>query len=353
MNPDSGSTVHDLIRARDVDALGLRHQLTSALARGEVERVRSGIYARAVRRDEHPAWAVDAHRYRQKVHAVALAVPGAVFTGFSAIALAGLPIFGRWPDDVYILSDDGHGSRHHGIVRVGMPRRFRLEASIVDGCAVTSIEHSLIQLCRRGTLAAALTAVDAAIRVPRTGGVPPLTSLERIREQHESLLPYRGSRRVGEVLARATVHSDGVLETIDRLAFEQLGFEAPELQLRLYLPELQRDAFIDFYWRSVDAGAEADGRGKYLSGGADAASIAAAVIAEKDRENAIRRQLRAFDRWDWADTLALAPLEQRLVRLGVPRTRPRRQTRLIPDPNASAALILHTPSGIRNRPAIG
>ncbi len=48
---------------------------------------------------------------------------------------------------------------------------------------------------------------------------------------------------------------------MSRLAFEQLGFEAPEVQHPMWLPELGQQAFLDFYWRSVDAGGEADGRG--------------------------------------------------------------------------------------------
>ena len=54
---------------------------------------------------------------------------------------------------------------------------------------------------------------------------------------------------------------------------------------------------------------------------AAARRAADAVIDEKDRENAIRRQLNGFDRWDWTDMRRKHPVEARLVRLGVPRVR--------------------------------
>jgi hypothetical protein len=102
-------------------------------------------------------------------------------------------------------------------------------------------------------------------------------------------------------------------------------------------------------------GAEADGRGKYRGpapergaprprdesvarstasrAGADAAAAVAAaaaaaakraadaVIAEKDRENAVRRQLAGLDRWDWGEMQRKHPVEARLTALGVPRLR--------------------------------
>ncbi len=64
-------------------------------------------------------------------------------------------------------------------------------------------------------------------------------------------------------------------------------------------------------------------RAAEIAAAADAAArrAADAVIAEKDRENAIRRQLSGFDRWDWTDVQHKRPVEARLVRLGVPRVR--------------------------------
>ncbi|QAY72262.1 hypothetical protein ET445_01825 [Agromyces protaetiae] len=326
-------TPNGLIRFDAVAELGLRGELLSALRSGEVQRVRRGVYTQVTDVGASSHWERAAERYRIGVIAAAQTMDAPVFTSFSAIALARLPIFGGWPDEVYVLSRNGSANRRRGVIATAS--RGPVESRLIDGCATTSIEFSLIQLARRATLAAALTAVDAAIRVPRFGGARPMTTIEALRAQHEAMLPYPGSLRVEAVLSRATPLADTPLETVSRLAFEQLGFEAPTLQLPMWLPELGRQAFLDFYWESVDAGAEADGRGKYLSGDGSAGSAAHTVIREKDRENAIRRQLRAFDRWDWADALALGPLAARLDAMGVPRTRSPKL--MIPKRDAPAA----------------
>ncbi|UOE43806.1 type IV toxin-antitoxin system AbiEi family antitoxin domain-containing protein [Agromyces larvae] len=321
-------TPQGLIRYGDVAELGLRTELYSAVDRGDVQRVRRGIYA-PTPPGTGSRWEREALEYRTRVLAAAETMQGATFTSFSAVALAGLPVFGRWPEEVYVLSRDGSSSRRRGVVTVA--RRGDVELDLCDGVRTTSIEFTLIQLCRQATLAAALVAVDAALRVPRFGTAAPMTTLQRLVELHQSMLPYHGSRSVEAVLSRATELADTPLETISRLAFEQLGFEAPELQREFWLSELGQRAYVDFFWRSVDAAAEADGRGKYRGSGRDAAE---AVIREKDRENAIRRRVRAFDRWDWAETLAIQPLAVRLHAMGVQRTR--RPRRLIPPRHESA-----------------
>ena len=48
---------------------------------------------------------------------------------------------------------------------------------------------------------------------------------------------------------------------------------------------------------------------------------------EKDREDAIRAQVRGFVRWDWADMWRREPLRAKLVRAGVPIER--RRTHLL------------------------
>lgn len=153
----------------------------------------------------------------------------------------------------------------------------------------------------------------------RRSDPPPLTTIDRLRTVHDALGSYRGRRRFEAVLARATDLSDSVLETDSRLLFEHFGYAEPELQHRIALPEIGRSARLDFWWPGVGAAGEADGRGKYRRGSLH--ESVETVIAEKDRENAIRRRVRAFDRWDWADRRAVTPVLQRLDGMGVPRSR--------------------------------
>jgi hypothetical protein len=325
-----------LIRASDVRTAGLASLLARELAVGRLTRVKRGIYAPALPPGT-PEWKHDHERYRRLVLAAGHTMGARVFTGFSALMLHGLPTYGRWPEDVYVMSAGRNGGRRAGVVSVA--GSYEPKTTNELALPATSIEFTLIQVCRDATLAAALAGVDAALKTSRSGPGAPRTTLERLRAEHDRLLPYPGSRRVEAVLARATTGADSVLETASRLVIEELGFEAPELQRRFWTPELHSAAFADFWWPSVSAIGEADGRGKYLGprssnsqrearSSADEPSegerVARAVIDEKERENALRRQVRAFDRWDWGDMARKAPIEARLLRMGVPRTRPRR-----------------------------
>lgn len=241
-----------------------------------------------------------------------------VFTAYSAAAVLGLPLVNGWPTSLYLRSTTSHGSRRSGVIEVG--RLGDAEPVLINGVLMTPVEITLIHLARLAPLRDALAATDAALRAPRhRRAAPPMTTLDRLRTAHEGLRPYRGCRRVEAVLTRATDRSDSVLETDSRLLFEHFGYAEPELQYEIDLPELGRSARLDFYWPGVDAAAEADGRGKYRR--ASVQESADTVIAEKDRENAIRRRVRAFDRWDWADRRAVAPVLERLDAMGVPRSR--------------------------------
>ena len=257
---------HGFIRFADVRAQGRQAELRAAVARGEVEVARRGVYRAAPSsppRDGDLGGAAEQGRlaYRSEVRAVAYAFTSPVFTSYSAAVLLGLPIIGAWPSEVFILSRGEHGRRRSGVVEVARTRPIAVVE--IDDCLVTSVEFTLLQLARHAPLVAALTATDAALRVPRFGDAAPLTTLQRLRAEHERLKPYPRSRRADAVLDRATPLADTPLESGSRLLIEELGFATPELQHELWLPELGRRAFLDFYWPEVGVGAEADGRGKY------------------------------------------------------------------------------------------
>lgn len=326
-----------LIRFADVREAGLQKQLAAEVAAGRLQRIRRGFYAEAPS-GAVPAWRRDELRHLQLVRAAADTIRAPIFTGFSALALLGLPTYGRWPHDVIVLSSGTTGHRRDGVRAVGVSRP--PELMMAGGHRMASLEFTLIQVCRVGTLAAALAAVDAALWVPRVPGRPPRTTVERLQAEHERLLPYPGSRRTEAVLARATDRAETVFETASRLVIEEFGFEPPLLQQPFRLDELGMTAEVDFWWPSVRAIGEADGRGKYLAGNgptssaADARSAARRVVQEKDRENALRRRVRSLDRWDWAELARKRPVERRLAAMGIPRTRPRRA--LIGPPDAPA-----------------
>ncbi|GAA1516450.1 hypothetical protein BJ978_000625 [Agromyces terreus] len=323
---------HGLVHFADVRAQGRHSELRAAVANGDLVQIRRGVYRDASKAPigTGPAPSPAERRrieYLAATHAVARTFSAPVFTSYSAAVLHGLPIIGPWPAEVYILARGPHGRRRAGVVEVA--RTKPVECLEIDGCLTTSVEFSLLQLARHAPLIAALTATDAALHIPRITARTPHTTPDRLAAEHIRLKPYAGSRRAEAVLSRATPLADSPLETGSRILIEELGFSEPQLQHELWLPELGRPAFLDFFWPEVGVGVEVDGRGKYRAGSRSADGTAVgravdAVISEKDRENAIRRQVAGFDRWDWNDMLARAPVEERLLRLGVPRTRRRR-----------------------------
>ena len=262
--------------------------------------------------------------YRQLVLAAGHRLHQPVFTAYSAAALYRLPIVGQWPRDVYVLGTGAHGSRRPGVITVA--QRQPLEIGELDGHLLTTVEHTLIQLARVAPLGPALVATDAALRDLPYGNGEPLTTLEKLCASHEALRPYHRSRRVHAVLERATSLAHGPLESASRLVIEELGFPAPILQRNFWLPISGRDAYLDFYWEDQRVAGEADGHGKYLSSGRPDGAVSR-VIAEKQREDELREQVAGLVRWDWQDMWRRWPLEQKLIRAGIPRIR--RRSRLL------------------------
>ena len=97
----------------------------------------------------------------------------------------------------------------------------------------------------------------------------------------------------------------------------RLGFVAPDLQVRF-----ETDGFLDiadFGWEEAAAAGEFDGEVKYRSERyRRGRSIEDVVIAEKNRENRIRRCRPRFARWDWSD-LQQGRLDAILRRAGIPK----------------------------------
>ncbi len=305
------------ILARDVRAAGLASALEASVANGTLTRVRRGVYRAPMPSDPKiPKSKRAALDYRLQVLAAAETLRAPIFTSYSAIALQRLPIIGAWPSAAYVLAPGSHGNHRKSTVRVA--RIGEVSTELVDGLLVTSIEHSLIQLCRHAPLGAALVAVDAALCSMPWQSTAPRTTIERLREEHERILPYAGSRRAEAVLQRATHLAATPLETCSRLVIEEFGFPEPELQYRLWLPESHRWAHLDFGWPEFGVGAEADGGGKYL-GAESVEASAEVVVREKEREDELRPLLRAFERWNWNEMWGRDVLVKRLQRAGLPQ----------------------------------
>lgn len=112
VRPDSGSA---LVLSRNAVADGLNAPLRSQIAQGQLTLVRRGVYTNASTFAQHG----DTERYRTRVLAVLALRPDAIVTSYSAAAFLGLPIIGKWPKDVYLLSGTASGRRRNGVVELG------------------------------------------------------------------------------------------------------------------------------------------------------------------------------------------------------------------------------------------
>ena len=108
-----------------------------------------------------------------------------------------------------------------------------------------------------------------------------------------------------------------------RALIATMGFPAPELQTRFLMPGGRR-AFTDFFWRDHRHIGEFDGEGKYrdpdLLRGRTPEQV---LLAEKDREDALRRQCDAFSRWRVPALSSPRLLYDILAGAGLPTSKPR------------------------------
>lgn len=269
-------------------------------------RVRPGVYAATAE------WAVLApwQRYLARVHAVALTWSAPVFVLESAAALDRIPLFGE-PREIHLLSPNGSTWRE-GDVAVHGTRQWRRVVE-ADGMLLTSSVDTTLDLCRVLPPAFALAVGDVALRqLSVLGRTLDLSAAGRAQTNR------RGLRQLDWVQERATPLAESVGESVSRAVIEWLGHEPPTLQHE-FVHEGCRDR-TDFFWLGARTIGESDGYGKYDA--ADVEASKAHFIAEKKREDRLRRNVGGVIRWDWADTLNWRKLAAKLQAGGLQAVRP-------------------------------
>ena len=273
-------------------------------------RVRAGVYARRTELEGLAPW----ERYLARVHAYALVAPEAIFAYESAAVLRGLPLFGE-PRDIHVFAPGRSASRRFGdvCVHTGIDGR-RIDR--IQGISLTSAADTALDLMRVLPPLFGL-AVGDAVMSPRRGGTVARETLVSLAAGQEY---RRGRARLALLLPMIDGDAESPGESVSRGVIVWSGFEPPVLQLVFHLEGYEDRA--DFAWASIRGIGESDGFGKYL--GETREETVARVIAEKKREERLRRQCDAFDRWDMTEALAVAPLVTRLDRMGVPYVAPPR-----------------------------
>lgn len=299
--------------------LGYDVRLRRSVNRGDLHRVRRGVYF-----STHAWEQLNQHqRYVARVRGAVLATrQPQVLSHQSAAALWGLPLLVAWPNEVHFVSERARGGRSDPGIRrhaIGVDPR---DIVLVDEMLVTSVARTVLDLAATLDLKSAVAAADRAIHVDRFGRTPALTTKAELLSALERMLPFRGSVRARAVIEFAKPNSDSPNESGSRVSIALNGFPEPVLQHPFIIRGKQVET--DFYWSEYDAIGEADGRGKYLDprmlGGKTTQEV---VLVEKEREDALRRQVRAFTRWDFATGMSKSRLRTRLLEMGLPAGRPK------------------------------
>ena len=320
-----------------IDAAALRRStgdsrsIRRSYARGELVRVRKGIYAR---KDEWIAltpW----ERYRQTVLAVNLELPRSMFCLASAAWLWDLELL-EVPSHVHLSgASRGHrgkslpttsaavmpsgGTGIEGITSYGIARHGPQGSTVPrQGLLLTPLPQTVVAVIARETFAAATALADHAIGTRRTSG--PRVSRDELLGHAARLESGARRRWVAQVLDFAVANSGSAGESLSRAQMHLLGFPAPLLQANFHIGG-RFVARTDFFWPQFKLIGEFDGDAKYLRdeylGGQSARQ---AVLAEKKREDKLRAAGFKVVRWDWATASDPARLGALLRNAGLPGT---------------------------------
>ena len=267
---------------RHVDRPGLDRMVR----RGDLIRVRSGVYVEGRRFGS----AEPVARHLMAVRAVAgLLGTGYAVSHLSAVAAHGLPVLRSDVGKVHLSFVERGKPRSDATLQIhaGVPSRVVVQ---VAGTPVVTMPVAVVQAAASVGVRAGIVAADAAVR----SGVT-----------HDQLATALGVGRLGRgrrVAARVVALADGRSESPGeswaRLVMAEVGLPEPELQGLVHDESGAIVARVDFLFRAERVVVEFDGAVKY---GGPAAQGQLALVAEKRREDTIRRLGYVVVRLTWAD----------------------------------------------------
>lgn len=282
-----------LLLARHAQIEGTEQALRSRHHRGELARVRRGVYVASSELDQ---LTID-ERYILRIHATAQSIsPRSTFSHDSAAAIWGLPTIGPWSTRIHVTDGITDGGRSRGEVhRHSLPADEH--ATVLGGVRVTSLARTLVDIACSTDFARSVAMIDATLARTSSTGI----SRDSLLRLLEELKPRAGSRKGQAAIEFADGRSDSPLESLSRVQMRMLGLPAPQLQV----PFHDRDGLIgiaDFYWPELGLVGEADGAAKYSGTNSPSGDEAGAVVLrEKRREDRLRAVTRRFARWGWTD----------------------------------------------------
>lgn len=286
-------------------------------------RVRRGQFIAVIRGVYMPkeVWnSLDRHaKYRAITQSVGQLHDEPVFSHHSAAALWRLPWVGPWPQRAHVLVEErsgGNSTRSTVRHAVGIPST----NDEIDGCLVTTLERTIVDIASVANFGQAVTVADAALR----RATHPINDAPRSTITRNDLLAEldRVSPTHGHTKARAAIEfSNGLAdrpgESMSRVSMFRAKLPVPELQVPM-MGASGRTWVVDFWWPRANLIGEFDGEWKYTDPEFMAGRTRHQVLLdEKFREDDLRAAGHSFSRWGWKVAISPAQLRAHLRSAGL------------------------------------
>lgn len=267
------------------------HQLRSAVRRGDLVRLRGGVYA--VSPPEGRGH--DEAALRQLATAVALNHRRATLTSAAAVALHDVALLAAPTVPCVTYARQFRGS----IAGTHLHRAALWQGQIVrrGPALLTGMSRSIADLSREHGVDAGVVSADAALRLRRCTPDELAAAVVDCRGW-----PY--ARRASAVVAAADGRSESALESLSRLRMHDCGLPPPEPQVDIFGPTGKFLGRVDFYWDEFGVVGECDGLAKY-----DVNPFA--LRDEKRRQGPMEDSGLIFERWGWDDLAAFETVATR------------------------------------------
>lgn len=256
----------------------VRHGVIVPIARG---RYVSGTVSRQF------ATVPNSDRVLRSAAALADNGPSSVISHTSAALIHTIDLIGDQPAEVTITSQNGRRRGHRNGIHTYANAMPAEHTESKYGLRVTTPARTVLDLARTSSFAAGVVAADSALHQE-------LTTVAELLYVAGPYRQRRGGYLTHKVVMFANALAESPLESLARVAFDEGGLPAPELQVRITGAD---DAFIgraDFLWRKYKLIVEVDGEAKY-------ARDPQRARAELRRDKALRRAGYEVIHFSWAE----------------------------------------------------
>lgn len=241
----------------------------------------------------------DAGRHLLHARAALAAQEGGVaLTGASAAALHGFAVYQKDLSVVHLLRLDGGASRrsaqasHHRV----LPEVTEDEIGIFGGVPAVTPARAVWEVACTSSLESGVVTADAALRID-PGLAAPLAALQ------DRFTYVAGSRTARLVIQLADGRAESPGESVTRVQFYRFGIPMPTLQYKVIDSSGRLVGESDFYWDEYRHLGEFDGFVKYQKLLRPGESPSQCVFRAKQREDAMRADLRGMSRFVWATVM--------------------------------------------------